>query len=71
MTGPGSRSTATIPSDCGVVKMPFGAFDPARRDLRMNRAVARFRKLFRVKRLYDVNAGGACRWEHRSQYRRA
>jgi hypothetical protein len=55
----------------GGVKTPFRPFDPARRELRMNRAVARFRKLFRVKRLYDVHAGGACRWEHRSDYRRA
>jgi hypothetical protein len=28
-------------------------------------------KSFRAKRLYDVDAGGACRREHRSDYRRA
>jgi len=28
-------------------------------------------KSFRAQRLYDVDAGGACGWEHRSDYRRA
>ena len=28
-------------------------------------------KLLRAQRLYDVDAGGACRREHRSNYRRA
>jgi hypothetical protein len=30
-----------------------------------------FPKSFRAKRLYDVDAGGACRREQRSDYRRA
>ena len=28
-------------------------------------------KSFRAQRLYHVDAGGACGWEHRSDYRRA
>jgi hypothetical protein len=70
---------------CGRSVGPLCNFDcehkNRRQPFRLGRFLRRFRwltgnlgapgKSFRAKRLYDVDARGACRREHRSDYRRA
>jgi hypothetical protein len=70
---------------CGRSVGPLCNFDCEhknwRQPFRLGRLLRRFRwltgnlgapgKSFRAKRLYDVDARGACRREHRSDYRRA